>query len=45
MNKLNKYPDGTGESGINVPKPIETGLVTNLESELLLNPLNEGSLL
>jgi len=26
-------------------KPIETGLVTNLESELLLNPLKEGPLL
>ena len=32
-NMLNKYPDGTGESGIFVPKPIDTGLVTNLESE------------
>ena len=28
-----KYPDGTGESGTPVPKPIDTGLVTNLESE------------
>lgn len=32
-NMLNKYPDGTGESGTSVPKPIDTGLVTNLESE------------
>ena len=32
-NMLNKYPDGTGESGTSVPKPIDTSLVTNLESE------------
>ena len=40
-----KYPDGTGESGTPVPKPIDTGLVTNLESELLSNPSIEGPLL
>ena len=44
-NKLNKYPDGTGESGTSVPKPIETGLVTNLESELLIKDIVEGPLL
>lgn len=35
-----KYPDGTGESGTFVPKPIDTGLNTNLESELLIKDLN-----
>ena len=35
-----KYPDGTGESGTPVPKPIDTGLVANLESELLIKDLN-----
>lgn len=30
-----KYPDGTGESGTFVPKPIDTGYYSNLESELL----------
>lgn len=35
-----KYPDGTGESGTFVPKPIDTGLNTNLESELLIKGLN-----
>lgn len=44
-NMLNKYPDGTGESGISVPKPIDTGLVTNLESELLIKDLVEGHVL
>lgn len=34
-----KYPDGTGESGTLVPTPIDTGLVTNLESELLTKNL------
>lgn len=43
MIKLNKYPDGTGESGTFVPKPIDTGLVTNLESELLIKDLNRRS--
>ena len=42
-NMLNKYPDGTGESGTSVPKPIDTGLVTNLESELLIKDLNRRS--
>ena len=28
-----KYPDGTGESGTSVPKPIDTGYNSNLESE------------
>lgn len=40
-----KYPDGTGESGTSVPKPIDTGLVANLESELLTKDLVEGPLL
>lgn len=44
-NMLNKYPDGTGESGITVPKPIDTGLVTNLESELLIKDFVEGPVL
>lgn len=43
MKKLNKYPDGTGESGTFVPKPIDTGLVTNFESELLIKDLNRRS--
>ena len=38
-----KYPDGTGESGTSVPKPIDTGLITNLESELLTKDLNVRS--
>ena len=37
-----KYPDGTGESGTLVPKPIDTGLVTNHESELLTKTSIEG---
>lgn len=40
---LNKYPDGTGESGAFAPKPIDTGLVTDLESELLTKDLNGRS--
>ena len=44
LNILNsKYPDGTGESGTIVPKPIDTGLVTNLESELLIKDLYKRS--
>ena len=43
-NMLNKYPDGTGESDVfNTSKPIDTGLVTNLESELLTKDLNRRS--
>ena len=37
-----KYPDGTGESGTSVTKPIDTGLVANLESELLTKDLNRS---
>lgn len=33
IDKLNKYPDGTGESGTFVPRPIDTGFNRNLESE------------
>ena len=41
-----KYPDGTGESDVLVTsKPIDTGYSSNLESELLSNPLKEGPLL
>ena len=40
-----KYPDGTGESGTLVPKPIDTGYSSNLESELLTKDLTEGPLL
>jgi len=38
-----KYPDGTGESGTSVPKPIDTGYISNLESELLTKDLNRRS--
>ena len=38
-----KYPDGTGESGTPVPKPIDTGYTGNLESELLIKDLNGRS--
>lgn len=39
-----KYPDGTGESGtLVVPKPIDTGYISNLESELLIKDLNKRS--
>ena len=41
-----KYPDGTGESLDSYSsKPIYTGFVTNLESELLIKDLIEGPLL
>lgn len=41
-----KYPDGTGESLDSYSsKPIDTGLVTNLESELLTKDLVKGPLL
>ena len=41
-----KYPDGTGESLDSYSsKPIDTGLVINLESELLIKDLIEGPLL
>ena len=43
-NMLNKYPDGIGESdAFNTSKPIDTGLVTNLESELLTKDLYRRS--
>ena len=38
-----KYPDGTGESGTHVPKPIDTGYNSNLESELLIKDLYRRS--
>lgn len=39
-----KYPDGTGESLDSYSsKPIYTGFVTNLESELLTKDLNGRS--
>ena len=34
-----KYPDGTRESGVFTPKPIDTGYTGNLESELLIKDL------
>ena len=41
-----KYPDGTWESLDSYSsKPIDTGLVTNLESELLIKDRVEGPLL
>ena len=38
-----KYPDGTRESGAFTPKPIDTGYIGNLESELLIKDLNRRS--
>ena len=39
-----KYPDGTGESDVLVTsKPIDTGYIGNLESELLIKDLNRRS--